>query len=175
MRSIIKYLAVLAILLTLCSAVSATKVVRSGYELKLYTDTGVYKSKMVLPGLLDYEFKNNVVYTITASQFRSYNVANPATAIQTFSAKGNYWDIDLVSGTQYGSLLLATGKGMQLYPLSAATNWKPKRIGAVYKPALTIKAIDADSGGVKVYALNGERFQYVWKSDGFLIITDAWF
>lgn len=174
MRNIIKYLAVLAILLTLCSAVDATKVVRNGYELKLYTDTNVYKSRMYLPGLLDYEFKNNVVYTITASQFRSYNVANPAAAIQTFSAKGNYWDVDLVSGTTGGSLLLATGKGMQLYKLSSTNGWKPKSISAVYKPALTIKSIDADSSGVKVYALNGERFQYFWKGDGFLIITDAW-
>lgn len=160
--------------LILSSCASATKVVRSGNEIKLYTDAGVYKNHLVLPGLLDYEFKNNMVHTITAGQFRSYNVNNPATPIQVFSANGNYWDIDLVAGTTKGCVLLATANGMQQYNIASATAWKPKTISAVYKPALTIKSIDASSSGVKVYALNGEKFQYVWKSDGFLIITDAW-
>lgn len=160
-----------AILFT--GAASATKIVKNGYEIKLYTDAGVYKSRMYIPGLLDYEFKNNMIYTITASEFRTYDVSS-GFASQKYYAKGNYWDIDLVSGISEGSVFLGTVNGAQQLKIAKATGWKPTGISAVYKPALTIKSVVADSGGVKLYSLDGQRFQYFWKSDGFLILTDAW-
>ncbi len=167
---------ILLVMALLVGCAGATKVTKaSTYKFNLYTDANVLKGTLTVPGLLDYEFKNNVLYTITANKFCTYYIPDPSKPINpSFTTSGNFWDIDLVSGTQSGSVFLATGAGMRQYFIKSSTYWKAPIFAKVYQPGLTIKTVVADSGGVKLYALNGQKFQYLWKSDGYLIITDAW-